>query len=61
MRKGQEKHKKELYQVVRAIFYRLKTGCQWQELPLKQFFRVPHKWQAVYYHFWKWSYDGSWE
>lgn len=58
---GKKNTKVELYQVIQAIFYRLKTGCQWRELPLKQFFRVPYKWQAVYYHFWKWSHDGSWE
>ena len=28
---------------------------------MKQFFRVSYKWQAVYYHFQKWSKDGSWE
>jgi transposase len=49
------------YQVVQAILYRLKTGCQWRELPMKQFFRVGYKWQAVYYHFQKWSKNGSWE
>ena len=27
------------YQVVAAILYRLKTGCQWRELPVKEFFR----------------------
>jgi transposase len=49
------------YQVVQAILYRLKTGCQWRELPMKQFFRVGYQWQAVYYHFQKWSKNGSWE
>lgn len=42
-----------------AILYRLKTGCQWRELPMKQFFRVRYKWQSVYYHFRKWVKDGS--
>lgn len=28
---------------------------------MKQFFRVSYKWQSVYYHFQKWSKDGSWE
>lgn len=41
--------------------FRLKTGCQWRELPVKQFFRVKYKWQSVYYHFQKWCKDGSWE
>jgi transposase len=49
------------YQVVQAILYRLKTGCQWRELPMKEFFRVSYRWQSVYYHFQKWSKDGSWE
>ncbi len=44
-----------------AIIYRLKTGCQWRQLPLKQFFRERYSWQSVYYHFQKWSKDGSWE
>ncbi len=44
-----------------AIIYRLKTGCQWRELPMKQFFTVKYSWQSVYYHFQKWSKDGSWE
>jgi len=47
--------------VVQAILYRLKTGCQWRKLPTKQFFRVNYKWQSVYYHYQKWSKDGSWE
>lgn len=49
------------YQVVLAIFYRLKTGCQWRELPLKQFTgTVEMSWESVYYYFNKWSKDGSW-
>jgi len=49
------------YQVVQAILYRLKTGCQWRELPMKQFFKIHYKWQSVYYHFQKWCKDGSFE
>jgi transposase len=49
------------YQIVEAILYRLKTGCQWRQLPMKQFFRVNYKWQSVYYHFQKWCKDGSWQ
>ena len=49
------------YQVVQAIIHKLKTGCQWRELPMKEFFRVRYRWQSVYYHFQKWSKDGSWE
>jgi len=49
------------YQVVEAILYRLKTGCQWRLLPMKQFFRIKYRWQSVYHHFQKWSKDGSWQ
>jgi len=28
---------------------------------MRHFFRVKYKWQSVYYHFQKWSKDGSWE
>jgi transposase len=49
------------YQVVVAILYRLKTWCQWRQLPMKQFFRVKYQWQSVYHHFKKWCKDGSWE
>lgn len=53
--------KVKLYQVVEAILYRLKTGCQWRQLPMKQFFRCSYKWESVYYHFQKWCKDGSWQ
>jgi len=58
---SQQNTKVNCYQVVEAIIYRLKTGCQWRQLPMKQFFRVKYKWPAVYHHFQKWSKDGSWE
>ena len=53
--------KVKVYQVVEAILYRLKTGCQWRQLPIKQFFRGQYRWQSVYYHFQKWCKDGSWQ
>lgn len=49
------------YQVIQAILYRLKTGCQWRELPMKEFFRVSYKWQSVYYHHQKWCKNDSWK
>jgi transposase len=59
MGKGREL---DLLEIVQAIFHRLKTGCQWRELPVKQFIsRVDTTWNAVYYHFHKWCGDGSWE
>ncbi|CAH0201139.1 IS5 family transposase [Chryseobacterium sp. Bi04] len=47
--------------VVSAILYRLKTGCQWRELPIKQFFHSTYSWKSVYYHFRKWCRNGNWE
>ena len=58
---SQQNTKVKCYQVVEAIIYRLKTGCQWRQLPMKQFFRIKYKWPGVYHHFQKWSKDGSWE
>lgn len=52
----------DLLQVVETILYKLKTGCQWRQLPLKQFFtEAALSWQGVYYHFNEWRKDGSWK
>ena len=42
--------------VVNAIFYVLRTGCQWQELP-----KSYPPYQSVYYHYAKWRDDGTWQ
>ena len=42
--------------VVDALRYRLRTGCQWRQLPAD----FP-KWSTVYYYFKNWSADGTWE
>lgn len=47
--------------IVAAILYRLKTGCQWRELPMRMFFRKRYSYQSVYHHFRKWCSDGSWQ
>ncbi|MFN8576722.1 MAG: IS5 family transposase [Candidatus Sericytochromatia bacterium] len=42
--------------IFNCICYRLKTGCQWRELPIKQFFEGDcPSWQTIYYHFNRWS------
>lgn len=47
--------------VVQAIFYRLKTGCRWRMLPLREFFGAKGlSWSGVYYHHRRWVGDGSW-
>ena len=45
-----------LRQIVDAIFYVNKTGCQWRALPHEY-----PPWSSVYYHFAKWSQDGTLE
>ena len=42
--------------VLNAIFYRLRTGCQWTNLPSE----YPNC-KSVYYHSRKWCLDGRWE
>ncbi len=42
--------------VLNAIFYRVKTGCQWRMLP-KEF----PDWNHVWYYYRKWRNDGTWE
>lgn len=42
------------------ILKRLKTGCQWRELSIKEYFGEGEiTWQGIYYYFNKWSRDGS--
>ncbi|MEL7120628.1 MAG: transposase, partial [Bacteroidota bacterium] len=56
------KPKVPLWRIVKAIIYRLKSGCQWRELPMAIFCRrIIVSWNTVYYHFSKWSKDGSWK
>src|SRR5262245_15681645 len=44
-----------LRQVINAIFYALRTGCQWRLLP-KEF----GPWQTIYGWFWRWQGSGLW-
>jgi putative transposase len=46
----------DLREVVNALFYFTRTGCQWRLLPHE----FP-KWESVRYYFDKWSQDGTWE
>lgn len=49
-------------EVVGAILYKLKTGCQWRWLPVAALFTGPPlSWQGVYYHFHRWSQQGTWK
>lgn len=42
--------------VLNAIFYVIRTGCQWANLPSE----YPN-FNSVYYHFRKWCRDGTWQ
>jgi putative transposase len=42
--------------VVNALFYLVRSGCQWRRLP-----REYPKWESVRYYFDKWTRDGTWE
>jgi transposase len=51
-----------LTNIVRAILHRLKTGCQWRFLPMKEFFGdADYSWNSVFTHFNNWSKAGCWE
>jgi len=53
-----------LYKIFNYILYRLHTGCQWHRLPIDTDAISRKKeisFHAVYYHFRKWSRDGSLE
>lgn len=58
----ERKTKVPLWRIVKAIIYRLKTGCQWRELPVAMFCnKVLISWQTVYYYFNKWSDANLWK
>ena len=46
----------ERRRIVNAIFYQLRTGCQWRYLP-----REYPNWKTVYSCFWRWQRSGVWE
>ena len=46
----------EMRRIVDAVFYLLRTGCQWRALPHE----FP-PWTAVFYHFAQWRRQGTWE
>ena len=42
--------------ILQAVYYVLRTGCQWRMLP----HRFP-SWKTVYHYFRQWRLDGTWE
>jgi len=50
------KSRAEAWQIVQAILYKLKSGCQWRCLPVAQFIECRrYRWQTVYYYFRRWG------
>lgn len=44
-----------LEEIINAILYKLKTGVQWHQLPVKALFEgIVLCWESVYYHYRKW-------
>ncbi len=43
-------------EILNAVFYLLKTGCQWRMLP-----RDFPPWKTVFHYFRRWRMDGTWE
>ena len=54
-----------IYTVISCFVFPLHTGCQWHRLPIEGGPEDPRKkeisWHAIYYHFRKWSRNGSLE
>src|SRR5215211_1120724 len=46
----------EMWQIINAILYVVRTGCQWRMLPTN----FP-PWRTVYGYFWRWKRQGQWE
>jgi putative transposase len=43
-------------EILNGIFYLLRSGCSWRMLPHD----LP-PWRIVYYYFWTWRHDGTWQ
>lgn len=50
----QRKREYDLRDILNAILYLLKTGCQWRMLPHQE--EIP--WKTVYDYFWRWKKRG---
>jgi transposase len=51
-----------LAEIVNAILYKLKSGAQWNQLPVKALFdEKVLTWHSVYYHYRKWCLSGTWK
>ena len=46
----------EKREIINALFYLNRSGCQWRMLP-----RDFPKWETVYWYFARWTSDGTWQ
>ncbi len=46
----------EKWQIINAILYVNRTGCQWRMLPIN----FP-PWATVHYYYWRWRHEGVWQ
>ena len=46
----------DMRQILNALFYQQRTGCQWRALP-----REYPPWPTVWTYFWQWRATGKWE
>lgn len=53
---GGRKREVDIREIINAIFYLTKTGCQWRMIPND----FPH-WRTVYDYFCAWKNDGTWK
>src|SRR2546421_16892 len=53
---GGRPRKANMREVINAILYFLRTGCQWRYLPHE----FP-QWKTVYHSFWSWGKDDTWQ
>ena len=52
---GGRKRSTDMRLVLNAVFYIIRTGCQWRYLP-----REYPPWETVYGYLWRWRKDGTW-
>ena len=50
-----------LLNILELILYRLKTGCQWRELPINSYISGDYSYKSVFYHFNRWSKLDVWQ
>ena len=60
-KKGPKLTEEKLVSIVELIVYRLKTGCQWREIPIGQYMDEPYSWQSVFHHYNRWCNDNCWQ